>query len=353
MRRFLNLCGWMLLTVMNFNTLLADDGAVIKGKVEFDVNHLKSWDNQELVIPFSEIKSELFQRIELPPVPVPKNWPELKPEEQQKWATDYEASAAGKQFIEDRDKLIAAAHVFEVKIEDDGNFVIYDVPPGIYGLRGRVDKEIGGVNHGFEIFGQIEILKDMDEVRLDPIQVAVTPLLQPGAVAPPIKVETQDGQATVTLDDFKDHYVFVSFWMSDSPSAEYQEKIQKMFAELKDKYPLKLLSICVDEDRKKALEFIAQKQLKGGSHGFTDGLDQRTLFDFGVRSIPSFWLIGPDGKVSMSQYNFAMAFRVEPELGVIISNRIEGKDLPTPAMAPKAETDAKSETTTDDISGGD
>ncbi len=352
MRRFLNLCSWILLAGMNFNNLLADDGAVIKGKVEFDANHQKSWNNQDLVVPFSEIKSELFQRIELPPVPVPKNWAEMKPEEQQKWATDYEASAPGKKFIEDREKLIADAHVFEVKIENDGNFVIYDVPPGIYGLRGRVDKEIGGVNYGFEIFGQIEMLKDMDEVRLDPIQVAITPLLQAGAVAPPIKVETQDGQSIVTLDDFKDHYVFVSFWMSDSPSAEYQAKIQKMFAELKDKYPLKLLSICVDEDRKKSLEYILQKQLKGGSHGFTGGLDHRSLFDFGVRTIPSFWLIGPDGKISMSQYNIALAFRVEPELSVIISNRIEGKDLPTPAAVPNTETEPKSETPNADKSGG-
>ena len=267
----------------------------------------------------------------------------MKPEEQQKWATDYEASDAGKKFIEDRDKLIADAHVFEVKIENDGNFVVYDVPPGVYGLRGRVDKEIGGVNHGFEIFGQIETLKGMDEVRLDPIQVAVTPLLQPGATAPPIQVKTHNGQATITLKDFKDHYVFVSFWMSNSPSAEYQDKIQKMFGELKDKYPLKLLSICVDEDRKKALEFILQKQLKAGSHGFTDGLEHRTVFDYGVRSIPSFWLIGPDGKISMSQYNFALAFRVEPELSVIVSNRIEGKDLPTPATTPNIKTEPKTE----------
>jgi hypothetical protein len=315
-------------------------GAVVKGKVEFDENRLESWDGEKLVVPFTEITTQLFEKIKIPPVPVPQNWETMKPEERQKWAVEYEASDEGKTFIENRDKIIDEAHSFDVKIEGDGKFVVFDVPAGVYGLQGRIDKEIGSTSYGFEVFGEITVETGVDELLLDPIQIAVTPLLKAGSIAPPIMVETYDGKTKLTSESFQDHYLFVDFWITNSPSAEYQTGVQNMFRELKTKYPIKLLSICVDEDRESAFKFMAEKQLQEGSQGYTDGLDHRTLFDFGVRAIPSFWLIAPDGTISMTNYDFARAFRANPDLNVIVSNRIEGKEQPTPAVPTEVQPEA-------------
>jgi hypothetical protein len=191
-----------------------------------------------------------------------------------------------------------------------------------------VDKDFEGTMYGFEVFGQIEILEGMNEVRLPPIQIAITPMLKSGEVAPPVSVATHDGKNQISLDQFKGNYVLLSFWITNSPSAEYQTKIQEAFAQLKDRHPLRLISICVDEKPTEAAKFILEKQLRQGSHGFTGGFGHRTVFDYGVRAIPSFWLISPEGKIAMSQYEFAMAFRTQPDLAQIIVNRIEGKDEP-------------------------
>ncbi len=333
-------CLAILLVVVLAGAAGADDGATVKGKVSFNPNRIKSWDGHSLQIPFAAIKARLFEKMELPPIPFPEEWAKMTMEQRQKWATDFESSPAGLKLIEEHEARLEKQKEFEVKIERNGNFVIYDVPPGVYGLQGAIDQKVDDTIYRFEIFGQIEVLKEVDELALTPLQVEITPLLQTKSKAPPIVVDTYGGKSQLSLDKFADQWVFVSFWVSDSPSAVYQEGIQKMFAELKDKHPLRLLLICVDENEDTALKFIQEKQLKLGNHGFTKGLEHRTTFDYGVRTIPSFWLIAPDRTISMTQSDFARAFQVSQDLGEIVSNRIEGKDLPTPAVP---EEDKKAE----------
>jgi hypothetical protein len=207
--------------------------------------------------------------------------------------------------------------------------VVYDVPVGVYGIRGRIDREIGGNRYSFEVFAQIEVLKGVDELALQPLSVEVTPLIEPKQVAPPIDIRTHDNKEVMQLKTFGDDYLFLNFWTSTSPSAvEEQKLVQEMFAALKPKFNVRLLSINIDNDRKKALDFIVQHKLKG-SHGFTGGVEHRTIFDYGVRSFPSFWLIGKDDNILMSQFEIAQAMRVKPSITVIVSDRIEGKDAPT------------------------
>jgi hypothetical protein len=312
----------------------ADDSASIKGTLEFDSNFNQSWKGTDLVVELPEIKTKLFEQVQLDPIPFPENWSQLKPEEQQAWAKSFEESEQGKSFIAEREKRIAAAKDFDVLIEKDGKFVIYDVPVGVYGLRGRLDRQFDGTTYGFEVFAQIDVIKGMNEVRLPPIQVAITPMLKAGETAPPIAVKTHDGKNTIGLDSFNDSFVLVSYWITNSPSAAFQTSVQDAFAKVREKHPIRLLSVCVDENPAKAIKFIAEKQLTLGSHGFTGGFVNRTMFDYGVRAIPSFWLISPDGKISMSQYDFAMAFRSRNDLAQIIIDQIEGNDVPPANNAP-------------------
>ena len=83
------------------------------------------------------------------------------------------------------------------------------------------------------------------------------------------------------------------------------------------------------------MDFVIENKLKEGSHGFTDGVEHRTVFDYGVRSFPSFCLIGTDGKIMMSQFEIAQAMRIKPNLETIVEDRIAGRDAPTPAPAKK------------------
>lgn len=335
-----------------------DDGvAVIRGQIAYDKKRIKSWDGNRLVIPYEEIEAKIRERIVPPAPPYPSGYQQWEQKKLIDWELEFIKTTRGKKFLENRKKLIENANAFDVKFEKDGKFVIYDVPYGRYGIQGRTDKEINGKKYAFEVFGEIPVEKGMDEIPLNKMRVEVTPLIQPDELAPPVGVYTHDNKMVLNLKHaaFKEKMVFVNFWYSKSPTAAAEQKmIQDMYVKLKDKHPIKLVSICVDgpetinnrviskkEARVEALKFIRKNVLKEGSHGFTSGVDHKTIFDFGVRSYPSFWLVGTDRKVMMTQYEVAQAMQVKPDMKTIVEDRILGKDTPTLAKPPTEATSKK------------
>lgn len=326
------------------------DLAVIRGKIAYDKNLVESWDGKKLVIPYGEIKASLRERVLIPdPKQLPAKFRTWKGEDQIKWETEFFKTAEGKAYLENRKKLIENAFAVDVKFEKDGTFVVYDVPTNkTYGLQGRTDKELSGTNYGFEVFAEISVVKDVREIVLPPMRVEVTPLYRSGQPAPPINVQTPDGKNTLSLDHkaFKGKFVFLNYWSTASPtSAAEQKMVQEMYRELKEKHKLKLISVNIDQDQAKSMKFIVNNKMEEGSHGFTRGVTHRTLYDYGVRSFPSFWLIDPDGKIKMTQFDVARMMRLKPDLKTIVDDSVMGKELPTPAKKPEEKPEEKKDAT--------
>ena len=289
-----------------------------------------------------EIDTTLNQQVELPRAPFPKQWDSASNAAKVKWMKQFEASATGRRFIARNKQILEDAPAFNLRYSPEGEFVVYDVPPGVYGLQGRVDKEIDGTLHAFEVFAKITIAADVDEVTLDPLPVLVTPLLNSGTPAPEVSVVIHDGSAKLTLDanKLKGKYVFLNFWsikdyQDKQKGIDHQQSVQKMVADLKDKYELGLLNICVDADRRAAVKHIMKNEYRLGLHGFTNGLEHETVDRYGVRSTPTGFLISPDRKIAMSQYEFYNLTKVKDSLTTVIEDRITGKDEPTPATEKK------------------
>jgi hypothetical protein len=65
----------------------------------------------------------------------------------------------------------------------------------------------------------------------------------------------------------------------------------------------------------------------------TRGLEHPTLFNYGVRSFPSFWLITGEGKIAMTPIEIGKLMQAGVDITSIISDRISGKEralVPTP-----------------------
>ncbi|MEM9943651.1 MAG: thioredoxin family protein [Planctomycetota bacterium] len=307
--------------------------ATMRGKIAYDRNMIQSWDGKKLVIPYRDIEAKIREKITLPRPPYPKGIKKWTGQQIMQWEQKFVQTAAGKRFLEKQNAMIEQANVFDIKFAKDGSFVIYDVPSGTYGIQGRTDRDIEGTLYAFEVFGEVTVLKDMQEIILDPIRIEVTPLIQSGQKAPPLSVKTFDGKDKLSLnmDYFENQLTFVNFWSSLSPSSAQEQKlVQDMFKALGKKHNLRLLSVNIDQDRKKVLKYLVDNELRGGRHGFTSTVNHRAIFDYGVRSFPSFWLIGKDGNIRMSQFEIGSLMRTKPDLTTIVSDHLEGK-VPTPA----------------------
>lgn len=249
----------------------------LKGRID------QSMTPEKFQISVKEIKTTLNQQVELKRAPFPANWESYPQEKKVAWIKKFESSPSGKAFVAANKKLLDDAPAFNLRFNDEGEFVVYDVPPGVYGLQGRVDKEVNGINHAFEVFGQISVGDQFDEVALDPIPLLVTPMLVSGKPAPKIDVWTHNGEKKLSLANLQTKkgqpdpkHVFLNFWSTKDfvpkGGVDYQVTVQETIDELnKSGYKVGLMSICIDEDRKSAIKHIMKNQYRIGLHGFTDG----------------------------------------------------------------------------------
>ena len=313
------------MTTSQFASARIDEGATIKGKIAQSKY-------KDFNIDLNELKTRLLEQVVFAQPPLPATWNEMKLPQRQEWMKNFRESDEGKAFIKQNQALAEKSEKFDIKIEEDGRFVVYDVPPGKYGLRGRVDKLLKQRSFAFEVFGQVEVLEEVDELVLEPIMVLVTPLLKAGEPSPSFKVATHDDSANLVPQHFRGKFLFLNFWSTESPpSLEFQPEVQELLTAMtQNQHEFELLSVNVDSERAKGVDMIKTKRMRG-RHGFTDGWEHTMLEAFGIRALPSHWLIGPDGKIVMTHSDFRHAFiSGKPNLATIVDDRITGKDIPTP-----------------------
>ena len=306
------------------------NGVTVKGRITQN-------EKKEFQIDLNEFSCVLNQQVgkKLPEPPVPEDrWPSMTPKQKTDWVRKFEASEQFKHFMARRQKILDAAERFELRIEKNGSFVVYDVPPGDYGLRGRLEKVIDEKNYVFEVFGQLNIAKDVEEVLLDPLTVLATRLTKTGEPVPTVNIKTFDGKATINNKLLAKRNVLVYFWSLNNPDVLKESmSIHQTCADVKSKMPIQLLCICVDSDRKKALKHVIDNKLseRGEWHGYAKDRVHDTVGEFGVRSIPALFLLGSDGKIKMTQWEFRSLNSVpDTDLSKIIVDVLQGKNVPTP-----------------------
>ena len=312
-----------------------EDGVTVKGRVAQN-------SNQKLQVDFPEfplsLKEDLYDKLPTPKLPA--NWDKMDLKQRQDYAADFEKSAAGKKMLAEREKLLDQANQFDVVLEKTGQFVVYDVPPGTYELRGRKDVKIGNYTYAFEVFGQVVVSPDVDEILLDPVMVLATPMYERGQPMPKLNIDIFDGQNLVDKSSLKGKPMLLNFWSAEfsPPSVEFQPKVQQMFADLKDEHGLALVSISLDRSRELASKTISEQGLQG-YHGFAPGWENPTVETFGVRALPFFLLIGPDQEILMTHGEIRQAFAEGKSMGTLVGERLTGQDAARKEDKPAQATD--------------
>lgn len=141
-----------------------------------------------------------------------------------------------------------------------------------------------------------------------------------GAQAPDFTLTTLDGKQEITLSELQGKVVYIDFWASwCGPCRKALPEVQALWHEFRDEDFL-MLGVNLDRKLEAGLKYVEAK-----------GVDFPSVFDeggkvatsFGVRSIPSMLIIGPDGKVAYSEVGFN--HRALPEIKSTIT-RLLGKD---------------------------
>ena len=143
-------------------------------------------------------------------------------------------------------------------------------------------------------------------------------LLKPGTPAPDFKLQTPDGQTMQFSDFAKGKYVVIDFWASWCPDCRKDlPEIIRMYNRWHEK-GVEFLGISFDTDKQKWTDYIAQASVPYPQVSELKRMNQSDVAKaYGVRWIPSIYLIGPDGKVLVST---VLSYKIECELATSFNN---------------------------------
>lgn len=175
-----------------------------------------------------------------------------------------------------------------------------DHPESFFGLValsewGSVNK--GNVDQVDSIFGAIDLKwRDTYFGKALAQKIAAARLVVPGVMAPMFTLNDANGKA-ISLADLKGKVVLIDFWASwcepcraESPNLKTQYKLYK------DK-GFEILSVSIDTDKKNWLKAISDDGLTWLQASDLKGYDSEVVRSYGIGGVPSFFLIGRDGKI--------------------------------------------------------
>lgn len=302
--------------------IAGEDGATLKGRLVVPTRFAEQ-------LKPDEVEVQLVEQVQTDDPPIPENWSQLTLEEQDKWLAEFEVSEAGKKYIADQEARIAAARKFNLKLEPDGKFVLYDVPPALYAISGRTEKSFAGRKYVCEVFGQMEVLAEAQEILLGDLEIVVSPIYKAGDPVPQLEFETMAGEK-LKLDSLKGKFLLINFWSANSPPASnFQKTLQKIVSELPAEPPVELLALSIDAEAKPVADFL-QANGQVGQVAVLGGWNHPAVSEFGLHGVPALWLVDREGRFLATDAELGSALRESGlSLAEIIQAKLQGKAIPS------------------------
>ncbi len=148
-------------------------------------------------------------------------------------------------------------------------------------------------------------------------------LLKPSTPAPDFQLQTPDGKTLKFSDFAKGKYVVIDFWASWCPDCRKDlPEVIRMYNKWHE-MGVEFLGVSFDTDKQKWTDYIAQSGIPYPQVSELKRMNQSEVAKaYGVRWIPSLYLIGPDGKVLVST---VLSYKIE---NMLYKNFVESVALP-------------------------
>ena len=254
-------------------------------------------------------------RLQMPPMP-----PDVKNGSVEKrflWFDAFRKSPAGKAFIAAQNNYYQQPRFivsYEINVRSDGYFIIHGVLPGTYSIAIQMRTPNNEVPAAGEAQFTMPAIPGgvSDEVLVVPtIQLKtsqyynVSPSLNSGEVAPDFSVKTLDG-GTLKLSDFRGKYVLLFVWGTFDPYCLTQiPTIKSMYKTLSSNSNFVMIGLDVDDTPQPAQDYAAKNGLSWLQGYVGPWIQRKTpiMDQYKVQGMPWYCLIGPDGRIIITDYD--------------------------------------------------
>jgi thiol-disulfide isomerase/thioredoxin len=244
-------------------------------------------------------------RIVLPQLMVPNQFLQLTSEQRLAWYNQWETQTdQGRRHVAQR-KLADEEKRVAIDVKPDGSFAACDLCVGSHTLIAFFSPIVGGrtdYDHQVTRAYDFDIpaangAAAMQRLELGDLSPRVAEITNAGQTVPDIAFRSREG-ADLLLSQFRGKIVFLDFWGVWCGVCQHDLPIIKAIHEAHGGNPhFAMISLSVRDERATWEKFIDANQMTWtqGLLGTSDEAWQAKAFC--VAGYPSYWVIGPDGKV--------------------------------------------------------
>jgi peroxiredoxin len=242
-------------------------------------------------------------------LPMPEDVKNKPLGDRQAWYSHFMQTEEGKKYAVQQYRDELAAETYPLIVGADGSFRIEDVPAGTYTLHAEAwANAADAIRHRGDKLIEEDVrftVPDIPGGRSDaPMNIGEVALSESviashtGEAAPAFTAKTVDGD-DLRLSDFRGKYVLLDFWATWCGSCKNATAdLKNIYDEFGKDGRLVVIGLSSDD-----LPYDPRKYAQDNGLSWRQcwiGADSSIAKMYGVDGIPSFWLIGPDGKVVMA-----------------------------------------------------
>lgn len=238
-----------------------------------------------------------------PKMDLPAKVKEMTKEQRTEWMKSDEFKAIQEAQKQANESFMTYAAV----MKPDGAFRADDIPAGTYDIMINASKPDpnGSCGPGDTLATASSSItippipggRSDEALEAGTLEMKVNKTLKVGDMAPAFTVKTLDGKE-IKLSDYKGKYVLLDFWATwCGPCVAETPHLKAVYETFGSDPRFAMISLSLDEKTDEPKKFAEKEGIKW-TQAFLGEWSKATLpNDYGVRGIPSIWLIGPDGKV--------------------------------------------------------
>ncbi len=214
----------------------------------------------------------------------------------------WEATPAGKQYIKAIEKLTENIRHYTADLKSDGSYVFKNIPAGAYGITCTNPYIVNNQKTNDLIAqyrGRIDTVgKALHKVKTIRLREIIEPRL--GQMAPIFKIKTIYGK-DFDLKKLRGKFVLLDFWAVWCDPCKAETPYIKAAYEKFGGKNFEVVALSSDSKRQAPIKYAKQHGLKY-TQGFLGRNGQTNVSRrYGVRGIPSIWLINPRGIIIAKQ----------------------------------------------------